>query len=224
MPIDDSTIPGREVFPEFGAISGLFSAEVEGLGEDILDRRRPEKGWGGWSIREQVSHVAWIPYLIFHIYWGEIIFGKFPDETAVRTYTGGADRMLDPVSYRRMPEILGVLEEGFGEGWDVLGRETLGSLREKTLPRRIDPDRTWATGERVIDYFETLVLPAHRTGLRRDEKDPCLFHQTLESAMRHIVWEAFVHLKTIQHHKAAEGLPAAATVPEERYVSLLEWG
>ncbi len=223
LPKDEPAAPGREVFPEFEAIPRLFANEVEGLGDDILDRSRPEKGWGGWSIHEQVSHVAWIPPLIFYVFWKEILFGGAAPPGADRVETGGADRMLDPGRYRRMSEILGVLEAGFGEGWNILGRETLGSLRDKTLARRIEPGRTWATGERAIDYFETLVLPAHRTGLRRDEKDPCLFHQTLESAMRHIVWEAFVHLKTIQHHKAAEGLPAAASVPEEGYVALLEW-
>ncbi len=221
--MDDPAAPGREVFPEFEEIPRLFAIEVEGLGDDILDRRRPEKGWGGWSIREQVSHVAWIPPLIFYVFWKEILFGESAPPGANRVETGGADRMLDPGKYRRMPEILGALEEGFGEGWDILERETLGSLQDKTLARQIEPERTWATGERVIDYFETLVVPAHRTGLRRDEKEPFLFYQTLESAMHHIVWEAFVHLKTIQHHKAAEGLPAASSVPEEGYVSLLKW-
>lgn len=41
--------------------------------------------------------------------------------------------------------------------------------------------------------------------------------------MRHIIWEALVHLKTIQMHKAAEGLPTGPPVSEEGYVKLLEW-
>lgn len=220
---DDPAAPARGAFREYRTLPGLFADEVRGLGEGALDRRRPEKGWGGWSIREQVSHVAWIPFLIFRVYWGEILFGEPAAPGAIDERTGGADRMLDPARYGRMEDILAALEEGFGMGWDILGRETLGSMREKTLARRIGPDRTWATGERVIDYFESLVLPAHKAGLRRDPDDPHLFHQTLESAMRHVVWEAFVHLKTIQLHKTAEGLPTGPPVPEEGYVPLLKW-
>ena len=220
---DDPVAPARGVFPEYRTLPGLFADEVHGLGDGALDRRRPEKGWGVWSIREQVSHVAWIPFLIFRVYWGGILFGEPAAPGAIAERTGGADRMLDPARYGRMEDILAALEEGFGMGWDILGRETLGSMREKTLARRIDPDRTWATGERVIDYFESLVLPAHEAGLRRDPDDPHLFHQTLESAMRHVTWEAFVHLKTIQLHKTAEGLPTGPPVPEEGYIPLLNW-
>ena len=221
--MDDPAAPARDIFPEFNTIPGLFADEVRGLSDEVLDRRRPGKGWGGWSIREQVSHVAWIPYLIFYVIWGEKLFGEKVSDEAVRAKTGGADRMLDPARFHRMEDILGALEDGFAAGWDILGRETLGSMREIVLARRIEPGREWATGERVIDYFENLVVPAHRTGLRRDENDPHLFHQTLESAMRHIVWEAWVHLKTVQHHKAAEGLPAGPPVPETGYVSILKW-
>jgi len=216
-------VPARDVFPEFRVMPALFEDEVLGLGEDELNRRRPEKRWGGWSIKEQVSHVAWIPFLIFQAYWGEVLFGKSAGLSVISDRTGNADRMLDPVRFGDMEDILIALHEGFELGWNILGRETLGSLCKKYLTRRIDPGRVWPTGERVIDYFETLVLPAHEMGLRRDPNDLYLFHQTLESAMRHIVWEAFAHLKTIQFHKHAEGLPTGPPVPEEGYTALLKW-
>jgi len=219
----DLSAPARDIFPEFNTIPRLFEEEVRGLPKAALARHRPEKGWGGWSISEQVSHAAWIPYLIFCVIWRETLFGDETPPHLDRTDTGGADRMLDPGRFYEMPNLLGARGDGFALGWILLGRETLGSMREKVLARDVNPDRQWATGERVIDYFEQLVAPAHKVGLRRDENDPYIFHQTFECAMRHIIWEALVHLKTIQMHKAAEGLPTGPPVSEEGYVKLLEW-
>lgn len=219
----DLDAPARDIFPEFNTIYRLFEDEARGLPAEALARRRPEKGWGGWSISEQVSHTAWIPYLVFCVIWREVLFGGEEPPHLDRAETGGADRMLDPARFHEMPDLLGALKDGFGLGWEILGRETLGSMRGKSLARDVNPGRAWASGERVIDYFERLVVPAHKVGLKRDENDPYVFHQTLECAMRHIIWEALVHLKTIQMHKAAEGLPTGPPAPEEGYAALLEW-
>ncbi|MEE9275805.1 MAG: hypothetical protein V3V62_10895 [bacterium] len=219
----DPATPGRTLFPEYAALPGIFAEEVAGLSEEQLGRRRPEKSWGGWSIREQVSHVAWIPYLIFLGNWSDVLFPEGPPPEAARVQTGGADRMLDPARFHAMEDLLAALGEGCAIAWEILGRETLGSLREKILSRRIPPERTWASGERVRDYIENLVMPAHPGGMWRDAEEPGVFHQTLECAFRHVLWEAYAHLKTIQAHKEAEGLPPRAPLPEGGYIPRLVW-
>ncbi len=216
--------PAREIFPEYATLFGAFEEEVRRLPGEVIDKRRPEHGWGGWSIREQVSHTAWIPYLIFLEIWGSTLFGdELPLDKSIYVDTGGADRMMNPARFPEFDDLLAALSGGFALGWEILEGETLGSMREKVLPRSIGPERVWATGETVRDYFETLVLPAHKTGIWRDENDPDLFHQTFECAVRHILWEAFAHLKTIQLHKIAAGLPIGPPAPEVGYTPLLSW-
>jgi hypothetical protein len=213
----------NKIFPECETLPARFMDEVRGLPESALDRRRPEKGWGGWSIREQVSHTAYIPYLVFLQIWGAALFGENIPAEVERADTGAADRMLDPRRFHRMEDILGALSEGFVLIRRIVDEHSPEALREKVLPRRIDPERTWASGESVREYFETLVLPAHSEGIWRDAEDPNLLHQTLECSVRHVFWEAWVHLKTVQLHKSAEGLPTGPPVPETGYVALLRW-
>lgn len=224
MTTNNPSAPAASLFPEYGTLPGMFAREAEGLSEETVRRRRPEKGWGGWSIYEQVSHTAWIPYLFFLRMWRPILFpGGAPRDERLAD-TGGADRMLDPARFPGLADALAAMEDSFALAREVLARETVGSLREKTKSRRVTPDLAWASGERVIDYYEKLVLPAHKIGFWRDADDPELFHQTLECSLRHIVWEAWVHLKTIQKHKEAEGLPPLAAVPEVGFIPLLTWG
>ena len=209
------------LFPEYGRLPGMFAREVEGLSDEILDRVRPEKSWGAWSIRVQVSHTAYIPYLFFldllvPALWPD---GKLPRDKSLAD-TGGADRRLDPARFHAMPGLIAALADGCALAREVLARETPASLRRE-IPRRVPRERRWANGERVADYWENLVLPANPDGVRRDPADPELFHQTLGCAFRHILWEAFVHLRTIQAHKRAEGLPARAEVPEVGYIPRL---
>ena len=215
--------PALEIFPEYETLPVAFAEEVRGLSNEVLDRRQPDKGWGEWSIREQVSHTAWIPYLVFLGIWGPTLFGENIPSEAIRIDNDGADRMLDPNRFHDIEDILEALQDGFDLGCQILEPETLGTLREKVLPRHIPPDRTWATGEKVRDYFETLVLPAHKVGVWRDDHDPDLFYQTLECSMRHVLWEAFTHLKTIQLHKIAAELPIGPPAPEVGYTPLLAW-
>ena len=224
---EDLAMPGLEVFPEYSTLPGLFRQEVRGLTELQLDRRRMDKGWGRWSIREQVSHAAWIPYLLFLGFWGKTLFGEnLPRDPSLLKAGGaeGADRMLDPKKFHAMEDIFTAFEDSCALAREILEGETLGSLRKKILRRTVPPDRAWPTGESVRDYLENLVMPAHPGEMWKDEEDPDVFHQTLESTFRHYPWEAYVHLKTIQMHKRAEGLSPAKSFPEdEGYIPRLDW-
>jgi hypothetical protein len=201
-----------------------FRAEVRGLTEEQLDRQRMDKSWGHWSIRIQVSHVAWLPYLHFLGFWGETLFGNNLPRDIELFYAGGADRMLDPKKFQTMDEIFVAFDDSFALAREILAGETLGSLREKVLSREVSLEMTWVTGENVREYIEGLVLPAHPDGYWKDENNPDLFYQTLETAFRHIPWEAYAHLKTIQMHKREEGMPPVNSFPEdEGYIPRLVW-
>jgi hypothetical protein len=214
---------GLDLFPEYLTLPRMFAREVEGLTEAQLDRTRPEKGWGAWSIRVQVSHTAYIPYLFFLDLLAPALYpdGKLPRDRSLAS-TGSADRMLDPARFHEIGDLLAALEDGCALAREILSRETAASL-QREVARRVPPGRRWANGERVADYWENLVLPANPDGLRRDPRDPEVIHQTLACAFRHILWEAWAHLKTVQAHKREEGLPPRVRVPEVGYIPRLVW-
>jgi len=221
---EDPATPGQALFPDYPYLAGMYRTEIEGLTEAQLDRTRPEKSWGAWSIRTQVSHMAYVNYRWFLENWGETLFGKdLPRDPAVFD-TGGADRTLDPARFRDVSDLLFVLSDGFALAWEILGRETRGSLRAKVLSRRIPPDRAWPSGDRPRAWTENVLLKVHPGGYWRDETDPDLFHFHLEQTFRHVLWEAYAHLRTIQAHKEAEGLDFRVPLDETvGYLSVLEW-
>ncbi|MDE0332567.1 MAG: DinB family protein [Nitrospinae bacterium] len=220
---EDFSTPGLDVFPEYSNLVDVFREETNGLPQELWEWKLPEKSWGAWSIKEQISHTAWIPYLFFLEFWPPVLYpGSLPRDKSLAD-TGGADRMLDPARFPGMSDVLAALDDACALCREVLSKETLATLREKELPRRYSPDRKWANGERVIDYFQNLVLPAHERGFRKDENDPLLYYQTLECTFRHILWEANVHLITIQEFKRVKGLPIHSNVPRDGYAAMLTW-
>jgi len=220
---DDLSAPGLRAFPEYESLADSFRAETEGLPEALWEWRLPEKSWGAWSIREQVSHAAWIPYLFFLEFWPPVLYPDALPRDKSLADTGGADRMLDPARFPGASDALAALDDACALCREILSNETLATLREKELPRKYSPERKWANGERVMDYLQNLVLPAHERGFRRDEDDPHLYYQTLECSFRHILWEAHVHLITIQEFKRVKGLPVRASVPRDGYAARLAW-
>jgi len=221
---EDLSIPGRELFSEYPFLAPMYIQEVRGLTEAQIDRRRPEKSWGRWSIREQVSHMAYVNYRWFLQNWGEALFGKNPPRDMRLADTGGADRMLDPKRFHAMSDLLLALEDGFDLAWGILGQETLGSLRQKAQSRRIPAGQRWPSGDSLREWTENVILKVHPSGYWRDERDPDLFHYDLEFTFRHVMWEAHAHLRTIQAHKAAEDLDFHIPLDEETgYLKALRW-
>ncbi len=220
---EDPGTPGQRLFPEYSQLAGMYRNEVEGLTESQLDRRRPEKSWGLWSVRDQVSHMAMVNYRWFLGNWGPTLFGdEWPRDKSLAD-TGGADRKMDPERFHAMADLLDALEDGLSLAWEILEKETLASLREKALSCRVPRDYRWPSGDAMRDWTENISLKAHPGRYWRDEKDPDLFHYNLEYTFRHVSWEAYAHLKTIQKHKEAEGLPPAGVIPDEGYLRLLTW-
>jgi hypothetical protein len=220
---EDPNTPGQSLFPDYTRIAGMYEREVEGLSDDQIDAVRPEKSWGAWPIRKQVSHIASVHYRHFLGNWGETLFGANLPRDSSLIDTGTADRSLDPARFHEMPDLIAALKDGAALVWEVLAGETLGSMRQKRQVRTITRDDRFPTGESRTAYTETLTLKAHPGTYWRDETDPELFHYTLEFTFRHVLWEGFAHLRTIQAHKQAMGLPPANDLPEAGYLKILKW-
>jgi hypothetical protein len=220
---DDLSTPGRELFPEYPRIHGMYAREVEALTDEQVDLVQPEKSWGVWPIRRQVSHIAFAHYRSYLATWGEVLFtGNLPRDPSIAE-PGELERALDPKRFHEMNDLLAALEDATALGWETLGGETLGSMREKIQPRRIPHDARWTLGDGLREWTENVTLKIHPTGFWRDESDPDLFHFDLEYTFRHLLWESHAHLKNIQAHKLALGLPAQAKIPETGYVKILRW-
>ena len=109
---DDLSTPGRLLFPEYPTLGGMYERETTGLTEAQLDTRQPEKSWGAWSIRDQVSHIAFTSHRWFLDIWGETLFGdNFPRDRSIID-TGGADRLLDPARFHELPDLLVAAKDG----------------------------------------------------------------------------------------------------------------
>ena len=152
MPEDLSTL-GLEVFREYRNLADSFREETNGLSQELCDLVLPEKSWGAWSIKEQISHTAWIPYLFFLEFWPPVLYPDSSPRDKSLVDTGGADRMLDPARFPSMSDVMAALDDAYALCRVVLSKETLATLRNKELPRRYSPDRTWANGERSDRLF-----------------------------------------------------------------------
>ena len=116
----------RALFPEFPQVVELYAQEIDGLPEEILERVREEKSWGLWSIRDQVSHMASLPYRWLLIRWGDILFGDHlpRDKKLLERFDG---RMMKNEYCPQIQDLIDVMRDSFALAWEVLGAETTES-------------------------------------------------------------------------------------------------
>ena len=214
----------RALFPEIPQVVELYAKETKNLPEETLRRTREEKSWGSWSIQDQVSHVASLPYRWLLIRWGAILFtDELPRDKGLFERFDG--RMMKDEYCPQIQDLIDVMRDSFALAWEVLGAETTESIRDgrkisERVPRgMIRP----GTGENVRQWRENVTLKAHRTGVWIDPEDTELFHFNLEYTFRHMLWEAYAHLKTIQMHKKEEDLEPLVSIPQEGYICVLKW-
>ncbi len=223
MPQKDSR-SATDIFPEYALLPEMYAQEVEGLNQEQLDKKQPGKSWGLWSIREQVSHMGYVNYRWFLQVWGKSLFGEELPRPKSLYDTGGADRLLDSERFHEMGDLLAAYEDGCQLALDILKNETLESLRGKTKIREVPRSYEWPSGDKYIDWLENVVLKIHPDGFWRDEKKDNVFHYNLEWTFRHVLWEGYAHLKTIQAHKQAQGFEAKIMLDEGvGYLAALTW-
>ena len=220
----NSPKPATGIFPEYALLPEMYAREVEGLTEEQIDLKQPEKSWGLWSIREQVSHMGYVNYRWFLQVWGKSLFGEDLPRPKSLYDSGGADRLLDPERFHEMGDLLAAYEDGCHLAQDILKNETSESLREKTKEREVPQNYEWPSGDKYIDWLENVVLKIHPDGFWRDEMKDNVFHYNLEWTFRHVLWEGYAHLKTIQAHKQAQGFEAKIMLDEGvGYLAALTW-
>ena len=198
-------------FPLFGEYEAMVAEELEGLTDPQLDWTSPNWGWSGWSIRNNISHVASHLFRWYILRWGDQIFPEgIPYRDEVDYLAALPHRQLDKEQWWEINVILGKLGEAIEMVHGILRRETMDSLRAKTIemegPGFYDP---------IAHRYPGTLLP-HPT-------DPNLRIFTLEGCFHHSEGELVTHLYNCQRLKRAQGLTAHVELPKIGYWTLPDW-
>jgi hypothetical protein len=203
--------PGLTLFPEYQQLYDLVAAEIVPLTAAQLDFSSSQWAWAEWSIRRQLSHMAFAMYTWLLARWGTTLF---PDnnhgvEDVPGLIASAYDRRLDEQRYWETPVLLGKFQEAIALVQRVLTQRSVGFLRRHTLRR--DFPAQWH-----------LMIQAHPTGVT-PAPEPDKLIMTLEATFRHLYFEEITHLYNIQRLKRAQGLPTVLEVPRVGYWVLEGW-
>ena len=202
---------GSMLFPEYATLYGLVAREVEGLTDEQLDFSSNRWAWAEWSIRRQLSHMAFALYMWLLARWGNILFpeGDHGIDDVQGLIDSGFDRCLDEHRYWEVSIILPRLREAIELAQKVLAQRNIGFFRSQTL--LINASDAWR-----------LMIQAHPHGVTpADAPDKQVM--TLEATFRHLYFEELTHLFNIQRLKRAQGLATVVEVPRVGYWVLEEW-
>jgi hypothetical protein len=207
--------PGTALFPEYHGLYELITREVEGLTDAQLDFSSAQWAWAAWSIRRQLSHMAFASYFWLLVRWGATLFpdGNHGVDDVQALTAPGFDRCLDERRYWDLPVLLEKLQEGMTLIQRVLAAHNVGFLRSQTDLVEIRPEArpTWR-----------LILQAIPTGITLTANGSQL-SITLEATLRHLYFEETTHLYNIQRLKRAQGLSTIVDVPRVGYWVLDGW-
>ncbi len=205
------TAPGTILFPEYGDLYNLISGEVDGLTARQLDFSSDRWAWAAWSIRTQLSHMAYAMYAWPLVRWGDVLFpnGEHGVEDVQGLVASGDDRRLDAQRYGELAVIMMQMQGAIDLIQRVLAQRSVGFLRSHTYPRDLVPH--WR-----------LMAKAHPWGVTIDE----IANQvviTLEASMRHVYFEVLTHLYNIQRIKRAQRLSTSVELSRVGYWILEGW-
>ena len=198
-------------FPEFETLYGLIANEIGALSDEQLDYTSDNWEWAGWSIRNQMSHMALLIPVWLVLRWGSTIFPLEDHEiTNIKKITQSkSDRRLDDDIYWEIDDLSRLLKQFINLAIKVLKDNSLEFMASKKIDRDATPQ--WE-----------MMAKAHPHGVT-SEGTPAKGSMTLEATMRHIYFEEITHLYNIQRLKKAQGLPINSVVPEVGYWTLEDW-
>lgn len=216
MPTDPST----GTMPPYGLLLDWLEAELVGVSDAQLDfdDLHPDREWMWWSIRRQVSHMAW-DSLVFPrrrcaaLLWPD---GEVPEPIVWDDHRLGRkarwDRVLDEDLFRTLPDILNKLRLGISWLERVVAEQPIEVLRATTETVHGTP--FWAYVIQTLPRGAGLVdEPAGHIGY------------TLEGSLWMVFYELLTHIRTIQRLKLIQGLDLAIELPRVGYLRLPEyWG
>ena len=209
--------PHVVLWPDYQAFYGWLCQEVEGLTEAQLDfdAHDPAHEWMWWSIRRQVSHMAWDLLIVMYrrchmLLWPD---GNVPTPIRWDDHRLGTmqyDRVLDERLFWQLAVLLDKVKLGVHWATQVVTTVPVDTLRATVSRHRGTP--FW---RHVIQ-----VLPR---GAWVDAQDPQWMHFTLEGSLWMLYYEVLTHLYTIQRLKRAQDLPTRVVLPRVGYLTLPEY-
>ena len=213
--------PGLVLFPIYEQYAEMIAEELSGLTESQAQWQSANWSWSGWSIRQNISHVA---SHIFRHYllsrnWGNVLFpadrphfaelysiAALPQADQNKLYP----RYLDETYWYSMQSVTDKLGEALSLVKDILRRETVRSLREKSISKL---PGVWY--DRIASRYPGTLYP--------DPEKPGILRNTLEGNFRHTEAELITHLFNVQRLKRAQGIPSKLTLPWIGYWTLPDW-
>ena len=209
--------PSIVTWPDYREFRRWLETEVAGLSDAQLDfdSQDPAREWMWWSIRRQVSHVAWVFLAVMrrrcHTFlWPD---GNMPAPVRWEDHTlpnMKSDRRLDEERHWEMEDLLDKLR--LGTEWAT---QVVSTVPVDTLRATQSVHRATAFWKHVIQ-----VLPR---GASVEPHDPGRIRYTLEASLWMLYWEVLAHLFTIQRLKRAQGLPTQVAIPRVGYLTLPEY-
>ena len=208
------------LMPPYRRLVTWATAEVEGLTDDQLDLddHSPDKEGMWWSIRRQVSHMAWDALVFTHRRCGRLLWpdGDAPEPIVWDDHRLGPqrrwDRVLDEDLFWQMPDLLSKLEVGVSWLERVVEEQSIEVLRDDLTS--VHATHFWV--------YATSTLPR---GVEVDPDAPEKLRYTLEGSLWMVFYEILAHIRTIQRLKMHQGLPLAQELPRVGYLRLPEfWG
>ena len=212
--------PASGAMPPYGRLVEWTAAEIAGLTDDHLDfdDSSPDAEWMWWSIRRQVSHMAWDALVFSYRRCAKFLFtdGVAPEVIVWADHRLGPkakwDRVLDEDRSWQLPDIF----EKWQVGIDWLTR----TVQEQSI------DTLRATCETVHGTpFWSYVITTLPRGAVHDPDDERMITYDLEGSLWMVFYEQLAHIRTIQRLKAHQGLELAVVLPRVGYLRLPHyWG
>ena len=198
-------------FPLFKEYEEMVRTELEGLTDAQLDWTSDSWGWSEWSIRNNVSHVASHLFRWYILRWGDQIFPEgIPFRDEVDYLAALPHRQLDKEQWWKIDMVLGKLKEALEMVREILSKETVASLNNKTIKLESP------------SFFDQ-IADRYPGNLMQDPEDPAVCIFTLEGCFHHSEGELVTHLYNVQRLKRAQGLAAKVTLPPIGYWTLPTW-
>lgn len=206
--------------PHFQLIVDWAKAETAGLTDAQLDfdSQDPNREWMWWSIRRQISHIAWVSLIFAKRRCGHLLFpdGNVPNPIVWEDHHQGKtmkyDRVLDESKFWQLDDLLDKLQLGTDWLRRTVEEHTIEQLRETKASRP------------ATNFWAEAITTIPR-GAERDPVETNIVHYTLEGSLWMVFYENASHLRTVQRLKQAQGLRAAVELPRTGYLRIDHyWG
>lgn len=212
--------PSIGAMPHYPLIGDWIRAEVAGLSDTQLDfdDLHPDREWMWWSIRRQVSHIAWDALVLPSRRCADLLWPdeEVPDPIGWAEHRMGPDNRWDrELSHERfwhIPDLMAMVDLGLSWLDRVVSEQPIEVLRATTKS-------VWGS------YFWEYVITTLPRGAGPDPDRPGNLLYNLEGTLWMGFYEALAHVRSIQRLKIHLGAPLAVELPRVGYLRLPEyWG